>query len=83
MDFITQLLAQLFNSFKAKNPRVAAIILFLLGLIVYFADQGSFLGIFTLPVWAAEPLKWVVTLLGFLTGSRTYSFLNPTGTATK
>lgn len=66
-------MAKLFDSFKASNPKIAAIIIFVLGLIVYAADNGlgDLIG-----VNLAVIVKWVSMILGFLTGSRTYNVLN-------
>lgn len=82
-DFLTQLLAQLFNAFKAKSPKVAAIILLVLGTLVGFADQGTLLGLLTLPVWLAAGVKWVGILLGYLTGSQTWQYLTGANTKSK
>ena len=75
MDFLTQLLAGLFDRFKAKNPTVAAILLLFLGTLLYFADQGTLLGLFSLPTWAASALQAVAAFLLAVTGSRTYNYL--------
>jgi uncharacterized membrane protein YkvI len=82
-DFLTQLLAQLVNAFKAKSPKIAAIILLVLGTVVGFADQGTLLGLLTLPAWLAAGVKWVGTLLGFLTGSQTWQYLTASNPKTK
>jgi len=74
-DFITKLLAQLFDSFKTKNPKVAAVLILVLVTLVNFAEQGTMLGLISLPEWAAETVKWVsLVLLGIL-GSRTTQIL--------
>ncbi len=75
MDFLTKILAQLFDTFKANNPKVAAIIILVLMTIIGFADQGSMLGLFSLPGWAAETLKWVSTVILAIVGSRTAKYL--------
>ena len=69
--FLTGLLVNLWDKFKAKNAKVATLIVLALGTIVYFADQGSLLGIFTLPEWAASAIQWLGTFLLALQGSRT------------
>jgi hypothetical protein len=75
-DFITRLLAQLFESFKSKNPKIAAILLMFLSLVVWFAEQGSLLGLLPLSGTWAEVVKWVGIVLGFLNGSSTVQFLD-------
>lgn len=75
-DFITKLLAQLFDSFKQKNPKVAAIIILTLVTLVNFAEQGTMLGLLDLPQWAAEAVKWVSLVLLGLMGSRTTQILS-------
>lgn len=74
-DFITKLLAQLFDQFKAKNPKVAAILILVLVTIVNFAEQGTMLGLLSLPQWAAETVKWVSLVLLGVIGSRTSQIL--------
>lgn len=69
--FLTGLLVNLWDKFKAKNAKVATLIVLALGTLVYFADQGSLLGIFTLPEWAASAIQWLGTFLLALQGSRT------------
>lgn len=75
-DFLTSLLANLWDKFKVKNAKLATLIVLFLGTLVYFADQGTLLGIFDLPDWAAVAIQWVGTFLGFITGSRTTADLN-------
>lgn len=75
MDFILKFLAGLFDRFKAKSPVLAAVLLLILGALVYTADKGTLLGLFTLPEWAAQGVQWISTFLGFLTGSQTWQYL--------
>lgn len=77
MDFITQLLAKLFETFKTKNPKAAAAILILVGTILYFASQGTLLGLFVLPTWAAQVITWISGFILAVTGSSTYNYLPP------
>lgn len=73
MDFLTQILAKLFDSFKANNPKVAAIIIFVLGVFLYAAQNG-------LPELAGMDMdkivQWIVFILAALQGSRTTGILN-------
>lgn len=71
MDFLTALLVQLWDKFKAKNAKVATLIVLVLGTVLYFADQGTLLGIVTLPEWATGIVKFLTTFLLALQGSRT------------
>jgi len=70
-QFLVDLLVNLWDKFKAKNAKVATLIVILLMTIVYFADQGSLAGIITLPEWAATAIQWLGTVLLALQGSRT------------
>lgn len=78
MDFLIKFLAQIFNSFKLKNPAVAAAILFGLGVILNGATQGTYYGLFTLPEWANEVVRYVTMFLMAVTGSQTFQHLTPT-----
>lgn len=70
-DFLTALLVQLWDKFKAKNAKVATLIVLLLGTVIYFADQGTLLGVITIPQGVSDVLKWLGTALLALQGSRT------------
>lgn len=71
MDFITALLVQLWDKFKAKNAKIATVIVLLLGTVLYFADQGTFLGVIAIPEWASGVIKFLSTFLLAVQGSRT------------
>lgn len=68
MDFFTDLLARLFETFRIKNPIVAGVALLILGAIVHTANQGTALGLFVLPEWAAGAVQFISTVLLALTG---------------
>lgn len=70
-DFLTALLVQLWDKFKAKNAKVATIIALVLGTILFFADQGTLLGVIALPVWAAAAVKFLGTFILAIGGART------------
>lgn len=70
-DFLVNLLVNLWDKFKAKNAKIATLIVVVLGTLVYFADQGTLAGLITLPAWAATAIQWIGTLLLALQGSRT------------
>jgi hypothetical protein len=71
MDFFTDLLARLFETFRIKNPIVAGVVLLILGTFVHFANQGTALGLFALPEWAAGAVQFISTALLALTGGGT------------
>lgn len=75
MNFLVELLARLFSSFKLKNPMVASIVLLALSAITYTATQGSFLGLFPLPAWAEQVVVFVGLFLTAVTGSQTFQYL--------
>ncbi len=70
-DFLVNLLVNLWDKFKAKNAKIATLIVLALGTLVYFADQGTLAGIFELPAAVATAIQWLGTLLLALQGSRT------------
>lgn len=82
MDFLIKFLAQIFSNFKLKNPVVAAGVLFGLGVLLNGATQGSYYGLFTLPTWANEAVRYISMFLLAVTGSQTFQYLN-TATAKK
>lgn len=73
MDYLTKLLAQLFDNFKAKNPKIASIILLVIGILIYAINNGlgDILG-HDLSVYST----WILIAYGFLTGTRTTQILN-------
>lgn len=72
MNTLEKILAQIFDKFKAENPKLAAILILLFGTVVYLADNGlgELIG-----YDFAVVVKWVSLALGFLTGSRTTNVL--------
>lgn len=74
-DFLTKILAQLFDSFKLRNPKLAALVVVVLITIIRFAEEGTALGLFALPEWAAEGVQWVSTILLAIMGSRTTRYI--------
>lgn len=78
MDFLTTILAQFFDRLKIKSPKLAAVILLILGFLAWFADQGTLLGLFSLPTWASEAVKYIALFLAAVTGTRTTRYLPST-----
>lgn len=74
MNYLVQIFAGIFARFKQKNPVVAGIIALVLLAVVYTADQGTALGVFTLPVWAADAIKWLGTIALAVNGASTHQF---------
>lgn len=72
MNFIEVFLARIFDSFKASNPKLAAIIIFVLGVLVYAANNGlaELIG-----QDLTKYVEWVLFALAALTGSRTTKVL--------
>lgn len=74
MDFINELLAKLFDSFKANNPKLATAIIFGLGVVMYAADNGlpEIIG-----YDLSKVVQWIAFALAALQGSRTTMILHP------
>jgi len=72
MEFLNQILAKLFDSFKAKNPKIASVIILVLGVVVYAAENGlqPLIG-----YDLSKLVEYVAIALGFLTGSRTSAIM--------
>ena len=77
MDFLIKFLAQIFSGFKLKNPLAASVVLFALGVILNGVTQGSFYGLFSLPEWANEVVRYITMFLLAVTGSQTFSCTHP------
>lgn len=73
-DFITKLLARLFDSFKAKNPKIAALIVTFLLMVLTGLENGlgDYLGISQI---VETVVQWVTYVLLALQGSRTTKVL--------
>ena len=74
-EFLIGLILKVWDTFKIKNPKVAAALALFLGAVVYFATQGTLLGIFTLPSWASGLVQFLATLSGFLIAPHTENAL--------
>lgn len=77
-EYILLLLASLFDRFKAKNPIIATIIIFVLGAINYLAVSGTDLGVFNIQPdsLVAKAIYFITLLWGLLQGSRTTTILS-------
>lgn len=83
MNYLVQVFAGIFARFKQKNPAVAGIIALVCLAVVYTADQGTALGVFALPQWAADAVKWLGTIVLTVNGASTHQFENIGGWAGK
>lgn len=72
MSFVEGFLAQIFDKFKASNPKIATIIIFILGVLLYAVQNGlgDIIG-----VDLNNVVEWLVFIMAALTGSRTYNYL--------
>lgn len=72
MDFLNKILAQFFAKFKTKNPTLAAVILLVLGTIIYLAENGlgEIIG-----KDLSVVVQWVSIALAALTGAHTTEIL--------
>lgn len=80
-EFITRFLAELLEKFKVANPKTYAIIMVVLFTTIYFAQQGSLLGLFELSPFLASVVNWLSILLASLFSSSTFGFLSPASQA--
>ena len=83
MNYLVQIFAGIFARFKQKNPAVAGIIALASMGVIYTADQGTALGVFALPEWAADAVKWLGTIVLAVNGASTHQFENIGGWAGK
>jgi hypothetical protein len=69
---LNEILAKIFDSFKAKSPKLAAIILLFLGSLVYWSENGlpELIG-----VDLSQAVQWISFVLAALQGSRTTQIL--------
>lgn len=77
MDFLIKFLAQIFATFRVKNPVVASAILFGLGLLINGSASGEYYGLFALPEWANEAVRYISLFIMAVTGSEVWQYLQP------
>lgn len=63
MDFFSTFIAGVFSKFKKTNPVAAGVTALVAGTVLYFADQGTALGLISLPTWASSVTKLVSVLV--------------------
>ena len=73
-DFIGNALAALFDKFKAKNPKIAAVLIIVLIMLIAGLENGL-AGMVGLGHLAEVILKWASMILLGLQGSRTTAIL--------
>ena len=68
MNLLELYIAKLVDAFKAGNPKIYAIIVLVLGTLIYASENGlgDIIG-----YDLANIVKYISIVLGFLTGSRT------------
>lgn len=76
MDFVTEILAKLFDSFKAKNPKIAGVIILILTMLI--AGLESNYAAELLGVYYQRTLQIALLVWASLQGSRTTKVLNET-----
>ncbi len=59
-------ISKLLETFKQKNPKLYAILFVVLLVGIYFAQQGSAFGLFTVSPLIAKIIGWASTVFGFL-----------------
>lgn len=75
-DFITKFLAEMLERFKTSNPKTFAISALAVLTLTYSAQQGTLLGLYSLPEAVSAFIKWVGPLLGTLMSTQTFAFLS-------
>lgn len=65
-EFFNQWVSKLLETFRQKNPKLYAILFVVLLVGIYFAQQGSAFGLFTVSPLIAKIISWASTVFGFL-----------------
>lgn len=65
-SFFNTWISKLLETFKQKNPKLYAILFVVLLVGIYFAQQGSAFGLFTVSPLIAKIIGWASTVFGFL-----------------
>lgn len=74
-EILITFFANVFAKFKQKNPAVAGVLALIALTVVAFAEHGTLLGVFTLPVWASNAVKIVGALFLTVNGAHTSEYL--------
>lgn len=82
-DFITKFLAEMLERFKTSNPKTFAVSALVVLTLTYSAQQGTLLGLYSLPEAFTAVIKWVGPLLGTLISTSTFKFLSPKSQAAR
>jgi len=75
-EWLNTLLAGFIDKFKAKNPKVFAVVQTLLLTLQFFLISAQDADLFGGAEWVATVLKWLGLILMVLVGSRTTNILN-------
>ena len=76
MDFLNQILAKVFDSFKAKNPKIAALVIVILSMLLVGLESDY--AVELLGVYAQRAIQVLLFLRVALQGSRTTDILQET-----
>lgn len=76
-QIITRFLAELLEKFKLQNPKLYAVVIVVLMAAIYFAQQGTLFGLFSLSPLVADIIQWVGIILAGLFSTSTFQFLSP------
>ena len=74
MEFLNQILAKLFDSFKSKNPKIAALIIVILSMLLVGLESDY--AVELLGVYAQRTIQVLLFLRVALQGSRTTDILH-------
>lgn len=75
-EFITKFLAEFLERFKTSNPKTFAVSALVVLTLTYSAQQGTLLGLYTLPEAVAAFIKWVGPFVGTVISTSTFNFLS-------
>ena len=74
---INQFIAKILETFRQKSPTLYAVTFVVLLTAIYFAQQGTLFGLFSVSGFVAKAITWISTILGFLGSSQVFNFLPP------
>lgn len=75
-DIFITFFANVFAAFKQKNPAIAGVLALIALTVVGFAENGTLLGVFSLPDWAASAVKIIGALFLAVNGAHTTEILS-------
>lgn len=78
---VSLLLAPLIDKFKASNPKIYALVVVILVLVITGAESGTMYGLFEMTETVGQVIKWAGLALLALTGSRTTRYVKKSSSA--